>query len=303
MIAGFSFLGGTLLGFLFGVPRTVETETRASEKDTIPTPPAEGVHTGAGTNNLPQYQVNTNLEQISDWLTKILVGVGLTQLTQLPSQLTRVARYFGSSINPGTSGGSGSFAVTIILSFSVLGFLFGYVATRVFLAPMFRLADSKLYNALEQVSENVKAKEKEAETLSTDIQRLAKQRRGQEASGEIVALLWDYDNRDFDEAIDKAEKTIAQIGEPQDVWFWIWTTLAYGQRFNWYKDHPQEFSSEQSEETRRKVLEAMDKALALNSDTAKREFRRYSQPDPQKPPDFDDLEILHGDADFARRIV
>ncbi len=34
--------------------------------------------------NKVNYRSNTNLEQISDWLTKILVGVGLTQQTFFP---------------------------------------------------------------------------------------------------------------------------------------------------------------------------------------------------------------------------
>jgi len=42
-------------------------------------------------NGQPGYSGNTNLEQISDWLTKILVGVGLTQLREIPGQVQRLA--------------------------------------------------------------------------------------------------------------------------------------------------------------------------------------------------------------------
>src|SRR4051794_33887578 len=54
---------GGLLGLLFGVPRTID--------------PEGGERKGAAR---VSYGANTNLEQISDWLTKILVGLGLTQL-------------------------------------------------------------------------------------------------------------------------------------------------------------------------------------------------------------------------------
>src|ERR1700730_13401118 len=54
---------GWAVGFLFGVPRVGSTPAST--------------------------RINTNLEQISDWLTKILVGVGLTQLHKLPTALRR----------------------------------------------------------------------------------------------------------------------------------------------------------------------------------------------------------------------
>ncbi len=36
------------------------------------------------------YGANTNLEQVSDWLTKLLLGAGLTQLILVPSGLQRL---------------------------------------------------------------------------------------------------------------------------------------------------------------------------------------------------------------------
>jgi hypothetical protein len=56
---------GGLVGFLFGIPVRWTQERAEAE--------------GSGT-ELP-YRGNTSLEQISDWLVKILVGVGLAQLT------------------------------------------------------------------------------------------------------------------------------------------------------------------------------------------------------------------------------
>ena len=53
------------MGFLFGVPWATQQITRERE-GTI-----RGQHS---------YLPNTNLEQISDWLTKIIVGVGLVEI-------------------------------------------------------------------------------------------------------------------------------------------------------------------------------------------------------------------------------
>jgi hypothetical protein len=55
--AGFT---GGLLGFIFGVPKTLAVGSRTA---------------GGGPANTSR--TNTNLEQISDWLTQILVGAGL----------------------------------------------------------------------------------------------------------------------------------------------------------------------------------------------------------------------------------
>jgi hypothetical protein len=103
---------GWAVGFLFGVPRAGSTPASA--------------------------RINTNLEQISDWLTKILVGVGLTQLQQLPSALRRLAAYvsrdFGKS-------GNDVFSLSMVLYFSTLGFLTGYLLTRLALQQEFDAFD------------------------------------------------------------------------------------------------------------------------------------------------------------------
>src|SRR5215207_3296326 len=57
---GAAFGVGALVGFLFGIPRRFQREG---------SDPALG-----------GLVVNTNLEQISDWLTKIIVGVGLVEI-------------------------------------------------------------------------------------------------------------------------------------------------------------------------------------------------------------------------------
>ena len=56
--AAFFYTGG-LEGFWNGIPRAVQGST-----------PSTGV---------TDYQANTNLEQVSDWLTKIIIGVTLTR--------------------------------------------------------------------------------------------------------------------------------------------------------------------------------------------------------------------------------
>ncbi|HTY14334.1 MAG TPA: hypothetical protein VMC42_01365 [Methanoregulaceae archaeon] len=117
LLAGGIFFVGGFLGFLFAIPHSPEKDS-------------------AG------YQPNTNLEQISDWLTKIIVGVGLTQLIQLPQALQMFASNFSQSL--GGSPFGGVFSVGILIFFSVNGFLVGYLWTRKYYAQELQQSDIEL---------------------------------------------------------------------------------------------------------------------------------------------------------------
>jgi hypothetical protein len=134
LVSGASSTFGGLLGFLFGIPRTLQQEGSLSST----------VESEGDTNNekrMPDtnYRANTNLEQISDWLTKILVGVGLTQITVIPGKLVTISNAIATEY--GTARGSRTFALTVILFFLICGFLFSYLWTRLYLPGAFRQAD------------------------------------------------------------------------------------------------------------------------------------------------------------------
>ncbi|HEY0096399.1 MAG TPA: hypothetical protein VGB96_18870, partial [Archangium sp.] len=135
---------GMLLGFLFGVPRSAQEPTAAA-------PPAEGGAASASTAS-NRIKVNTNLEQISDWLTKILVGVGLTQFGQIPTLLKNLAGFVAKGMGDAPS--DPLFAIGLILYFSICGFFTGYLLTRLFLAGAFMVADNMSEEALRQSQEN-----------------------------------------------------------------------------------------------------------------------------------------------------
>jgi hypothetical protein len=131
-VAGAALLVGALTGFLFGIPRKLQQERLA---------PSEEVdqEKAAAREESALYGGNTNLEQISDWLTKILVGVGLTQISALGGALQKVADVAA----PGFGGfvSSGPFAVSLVLYFMVSGFLIGYLWTRLFLGRALTAAE------------------------------------------------------------------------------------------------------------------------------------------------------------------
>ena len=125
-------------GFLFGIPKSLQADA-ASVATPTPGVPMRG-----------RLVTNTNLEQISDWLTKILVGVGLTQLVNVGPALWTLAsqfkRFFGGNV-------SEVFIVGMVLYFTAAGFLSGYFWTRLFLAGAFSLADRGLEVVTRDVAE------------------------------------------------------------------------------------------------------------------------------------------------------
>lgn len=85
--------------------------------------------------------VNTNLEQISDWLTKIIVGVTLVELKTVVQQLEETAKLIAASL-----GGPVrlSFAYSLMVYFFVAGFLGSYLLTRLYLQGALERADDSV---------------------------------------------------------------------------------------------------------------------------------------------------------------
>jgi hypothetical protein len=130
MVGGCAWSVGGLVGFLFGIPRTLSLPSGDLTGDAL-------------SRDQLQYRVNTNLEQISDWLTKILVGVGLAELHQLPGALRGTADYFAAAIGGRAAVDLSGFVVALLVYFAIVGLMTGYLGTRVLLAPLFKLADTR----------------------------------------------------------------------------------------------------------------------------------------------------------------
>jgi hypothetical protein len=88
----------------------------------------------------PSTAVNTNLEQISDWLTKIIVGVSLVNSENVGLAMSTAAENIALSIGGGPE--KKSLALAILVYFGVTGVLGGYLLTRLFLQRAFDTAGS-----------------------------------------------------------------------------------------------------------------------------------------------------------------
>ena len=123
LLGGAAGLSGGLIGFIFGIPRMLASETA----------PAQPILPGESS---PRSRPNTNLEQISDWLTKVLVGASLTSLSGIPSFLKGLADYFEKGAYAGMPGG-GTLPIFIIIYFAAGGFFWSYIETRTYLTWLF----------------------------------------------------------------------------------------------------------------------------------------------------------------------
>lgn len=168
MIALASHLVGWLLGFLFGVPRVIQERAEESVRDR-----ESDSKNLRGNHGEIEYRVNTNLENVSDWLTKILVGVGLTQFGNIKNYLVDISLYFSAGMSD-VENIEQMVTVTIVY-FLINGFFSGYFLTRLFFT-----------GAFSQAEERKSRKQFETEESAKDI--IGVENLNQEERGEVSAL-------------------------------------------------------------------------------------------------------------------
>jgi hypothetical protein len=120
--AAAAFLAGGLLGFLFGIPKAATSAAQADSK----------------------YTANTNLEQISDWLTKIVVGLTLTQLGRIPGALGRLADNMKAPL--GGQASSAALGLALVIFYALLGFIYLYLWSRTLLMRELTQSDKDAQN-------------------------------------------------------------------------------------------------------------------------------------------------------------
>jgi len=154
--SGASLALGGLLGFLFGIPgrqqgtvqinqpgvAAIDTEINKVTGTGGAAGTASGDITSPDTANghtVPNSTQNahsdaSNLEQVSDWVTKLLLGGGLTQLQQIPGMIWGLARSVAIGIDSRATGqdllSEQAFASGVLIYFFVTGFFGGYLITK-----------------------------------------------------------------------------------------------------------------------------------------------------------------------------
>lgn len=133
LLWSFAYLAiGGLLGFVFSVPKLISD-----------VPPLTGAAALAREETVrAKYQENTNLTQISDWLTKVLIGASLVQLKEIPKFVYHVAQIMGNGARVSTGNVALSphntvCCAAIILYFITWGFISGYLVMKLVLTEQF----------------------------------------------------------------------------------------------------------------------------------------------------------------------
>jgi hypothetical protein len=246
LVSGGALAAGTLLGFLFGIPRAIAdpSSKAASEDKRI-------------------YQENTNLEQVSDWLTKIVIALGLAQLNQIPrafqSLATEVSKGIGAPVvTPGLTG-------IILLYFAIVGFLVAYLWTRLYLTREFTKSDR------------------------------AAQETPPFLEGLVEALLYQPPPEGFLNAIKKSDEYRQRYGDGN--WrIWRSRACAFGQKLGYMP--PEQRDSRDGRDARSEALIAVQNVLRLNP-AEKQGIRRLWDP-ALATPDESDLVVFYEEDDFKK---
>jgi hypothetical protein len=128
---------GLLLGLLFGVPRQVSSGAIRQNQSTLDvscgtTGTVNGqLSSGQLQTRANRFATSTNLAEVSDWLTKLLLGAGLVSLTKIGQPLGHLIDSVASglTVGSGTSGSAKVVAGAIIFGYGAVGFLVGYFVT------------------------------------------------------------------------------------------------------------------------------------------------------------------------------
>ncbi|MBL7810710.1 MAG: hypothetical protein JNL57_00685 [Bacteroidetes bacterium] len=134
LVAAGSMAGGMALGFLFGLPRSSGKRVKGKAKE---------VDSENGESE-EDYSDNTNLEEVSDWITKIILGLSLIKIQTILSWMENSAKNIGAVYNhawgTGQSGyGAGfAFAYATLVFFFLAGAGICYLWARTSLTQMFK---------------------------------------------------------------------------------------------------------------------------------------------------------------------
>ncbi|MDH6112180.1 hypothetical protein P3T36_006794 [Kitasatospora sp. MAP12-15] len=163
MISCATAVSGGVLGFLFGIPHASGSGGSGATGSGTTASGATGADpTTAAADTTP----NTNLEQVSDWLTKILLGVGLTQLSSIWAHLRQLARALAPAL--GGRSDSAPFAAALVVYFVLLGFLGGWLLTRLMLAGALSRADGNALRLFAQAQQQ----QREGNTVGAEDSRV-----------------------------------------------------------------------------------------------------------------------------------
>jgi len=136
---------GSLFGFLFGIPRIVSSGELRFQSASVDAQQLSKLIAGQAALRKEEWPTqtsgtagdyftpSTNLAEVSDWLTKLLLGAGLVQLTRLGGPNGQLINSVALGLSSGSTatGPAKVMAGTIMVVYWVLGFITVYVLTTI----------------------------------------------------------------------------------------------------------------------------------------------------------------------------
>ncbi len=268
---------GGFLGFLFSVPRILAKDS-AAPLSAIAGAAANGI--GAS----PQAAVaairrerllssNTNLERISEWLTTMLVGVGLTQIGSLDRAIAGLSDFLAAKAQVFVLDGQPNAGVLpaigplLLVCGLVSGFIFFYLYTRIYLSPLFQRVEEilgdegrePLLTAIPEFRDAAASLAEGSDNLSMAYTSKASEISIADSLDVIQNLL--YKTEGYGRAIELGNKLVTTPAVKL-ARYWFLMSAAYGQK------HHALLESEAPEgerlSARRAVLDAVQKTVQLN---------------------------------------
>jgi hypothetical protein len=290
-------LGGSV-GFLFAIPR-LASQVEAATIDAMSA-------AGSGIEKDPMksekhrlLNSNNNLEKVSDWLTTMLVGVGLTQLGNIDIALASFRKFLASNakLYPGQAGYEAGLLPVIgpmlLVVGLTMGFVYFYVFTRVMISPQFLVIENYLQKNHEgspvvTATSDIETVKQVAEQLPIDNKATRAVATAAAPSVEdALAVMNDalYQPAGYLSAIRIADalKSTDAVNRAE---YWFYLAAARGQALK-------EANENERAALRDAVLYAVRKTVEI-SPSFRSELWRISDPDGFD----DDLGALRGDAEF-----
>lgn len=294
---------GSLFGFLFSVPRILAKDSQAQAALAAASSVPARNSADANQKRERLLSSNTNLERISEWLTTMLVGVGLTQIGSLDRAFSQFSRFLGRNAQVFGTGAAANAGILpavgpfLLVCGLVIGFIFFYLYTRLYLSPLF------------QRVEVLFAEEPGGKPLNTNVEDF-KEAAGSVASESIgMAYTSIADEISINDSLAVIKNVLYQPGGYTNAiflgkklvptpavkiaYYWYLMAAAYGQKFHALK---QEAGSEREQGLARlAVLDAARKAVQIDARYKKalKELTVVSEYD-------NDLQDFSNDDEFLR---
>jgi hypothetical protein len=219
-----SAIAGGFFGFLFGMPRGF---SRAAKSD----------EASENSNNDDSSQTsddwaNNNLIEVSDWITKIVIGLTLVNLNELRTMLGSWGYSIGRATGlPPTSGQV--IGVTLLLSGFCYGFVGIYILTRTRLSALLARNYLKINSSLQQeMSTFQKSQAQVQANLHTKLLDLS----NPSSATPVIRALYTPKPQSFREAIRQGEDLLNHVQGEEAALINGYLACAYGQKYGYEQE-------------------------------------------------------------------